>query len=324
MKTKEAIERVRSRFNKWVLDDEDLEALQTLGLVDVESKDERIRKWLIEMVEELRKANPTNAEHNGNCSEAIAYLEKQKERKQYDIDVLERHITKDSVSELAHTVIVRNGWEIVEANEQKPSDYDHEMWKNCEVNFEGGKKEVINNPEKYGLCKPSEWSNEEKGILLECISILQNSSHWVLADKLSSLLPQPKQEFSNVENTNKPSEWNEKIRKELWEYFHQLQLESDKDFSPDFTIDDIIEWLENRNYYVQVKTIVRSPKFRIGDIIQRVPCEKSDRTARVCFIDENGYGVDYSHLGDTIKRDYIGFSFEDNYELVKEDKTARK
>lgn len=44
-----------------------------------ESEDERIREWLIEMVEELRKANPTNAEHNGNCSEAIAYLEKQKE-----------------------------------------------------------------------------------------------------------------------------------------------------------------------------------------------------------------------------------------------------
>ena len=36
-----------------------------------------------------------------------------------------------------------------------------------------------------------EWSEEEKGILLECISVLQNSSHWVLADKLKSLRPQP-------------------------------------------------------------------------------------------------------------------------------------
>ena len=54
----------------------------------------------------------------------------------------------------------------------------------------------------YGLCedlhklfgdiqKPAEWSEEEKGILLECISALQNSSHWVLADKLSSIRPQP-------------------------------------------------------------------------------------------------------------------------------------
>lgn len=45
-----------------------------------ESEDERIRKWLIEMVEEIRKANPNNAEHNGDCSEAIAYLERQKEQ----------------------------------------------------------------------------------------------------------------------------------------------------------------------------------------------------------------------------------------------------
>lgn len=45
--------------------------------------------------------------------------------------------------------------------EQKPADYDHEMWKNCEANFEGGKKEVIDHPEKYGLQKPAEWSEED-------------------------------------------------------------------------------------------------------------------------------------------------------------------
>lgn len=52
----------------------------------------------------------------------LSDLEKQgeKRQKQYDIDVLEKHITKDSISELAHTVIVRNGWEIVDAKEQKP------------------------------------------------------------------------------------------------------------------------------------------------------------------------------------------------------------
>ena len=37
----------------------------------------RTRKWLIEMLEEVRKANPTNAEHNGNCSDDISWLEKQ-------------------------------------------------------------------------------------------------------------------------------------------------------------------------------------------------------------------------------------------------------
>ena len=51
--------------------------LQNLKERHTESEDERIRKWLIEIVEEVRKANPTNAEHNGNCSEALAWLEKQ-------------------------------------------------------------------------------------------------------------------------------------------------------------------------------------------------------------------------------------------------------
>lgn len=46
-----------------------------------ETWNEKVRKWIIEMVEEVRKANPTNAEHNGMCSEAIAWLEKQGEKK---------------------------------------------------------------------------------------------------------------------------------------------------------------------------------------------------------------------------------------------------
>ena len=46
-----------------------------------ESEDEMVRKWLIELVEEIRKANPTNADHNGMCSEAVAWLEKQGEPK---------------------------------------------------------------------------------------------------------------------------------------------------------------------------------------------------------------------------------------------------
>jgi flagellar biosynthesis/type III secretory pathway protein FliH len=73
-------------------------------------------------------------------------LEKQKEQKpeQYDIDVLEKHITKDSVSELAHTVIVRNGWEIVE-KEQKPAEWNELQTEFRSINeaFEDGKKEGL-------------------------------------------------------------------------------------------------------------------------------------------------------------------------------------
>ncbi len=52
------------------------------------------------------------------------WQKEQKIDKAYDC-----HITKDSISELAHTVIVRNGWEIVDAREpQRPlSEEDEEM-----------------------------------------------------------------------------------------------------------------------------------------------------------------------------------------------------
>ena len=56
--------------------------------------------------------------------------------------------------------------------EQKPVDYEHEMWKNCEANFEGGKKEVIEHPEKYGLQKPAEWSEEDERKRLACIETI--------------------------------------------------------------------------------------------------------------------------------------------------------
>lgn len=39
---------------------------------------------------------------------------------------------------------------------------------------------------------------------------------------------------------------DEMIRQELWEYFHNLQLRSDCGFSPSFTIDDILAYLEKQ------------------------------------------------------------------------------
>lgn len=46
-----------------------------------ESEDKRIRKNLIEWVREFKKLNPTNPDHNAECSEAIDWLERQKEQK---------------------------------------------------------------------------------------------------------------------------------------------------------------------------------------------------------------------------------------------------
>ena len=65
-------------------------------------------------------------------------------------------------------------------------------------------------------------------------------------------------------------------------------------------------------------TIVRIPKFRVGDIIQRVPLEKWDRSKKITSIDEHGYNFNFSHLGDTLSGGAIGFAFEDEYELVEQ------
>ena len=93
-----------------------------------ESEDERIRKALIDALKTSKSVGELKfILPEPTREECIAYLEKQKE--------------------------------------QKLVDYEHEMWKNCEANFEGGKKEVIEHPEKYGLQKPAEWSEEDKEML---------------------------------------------------------------------------------------------------------------------------------------------------------------
>jgi hypothetical protein len=73
MKQEEAIERIKARFNKWALDDEDMKAIQTLIPELRENEDERIRKALIEGVRQIRCKNGITQE------QMVAYLEKQKE-----------------------------------------------------------------------------------------------------------------------------------------------------------------------------------------------------------------------------------------------------
>jgi len=73
MKQEEAIERIKARFDKWALDNEDMKAIQTLIPELRENEDERIRKALIEGVRQIRCKNGITQE------QMVAYLEKQKE-----------------------------------------------------------------------------------------------------------------------------------------------------------------------------------------------------------------------------------------------------
>ena len=74
----EAIGRIKARFDKWALDDEDMKAIQTLIPELSESEDERIRKELKEAFE----AYDIESKWNGIPIRSIfAWLEKQKEQK---------------------------------------------------------------------------------------------------------------------------------------------------------------------------------------------------------------------------------------------------
>jgi len=131
-----------------------------------ESEDERIRKGLIEVVSDIAGCWPFE-EHRITKKEALAYLERQKEQKPIE-DVI-KNITKNkeaAIKFLKSAGIMDDNGELAEMyrSEQKLVDYDHEMWRNCEANFEGGKKEVIEHPEKYGLQKEQKLTISDEAI----------------------------------------------------------------------------------------------------------------------------------------------------------------
>jgi hypothetical protein len=142
-------------------------------------------------------------------------LEKQKEQK--SIESVATEVTKDkdsAIKFLKSAGIMDYNGELAEMyrSEQKPADYDHEMWKNCVVNFEGGKKEVIEHPERYGLQKPAERNEFEQALQnallnarkIQYVDAIENSIH----DTAKAILELAKKE-------QKPAEWSEEDEETL-------------------------------------------------------------------------------------------------------------
>ena len=162
MKTKEAIERVKARFDKWALDEEDLAALQALGLVPMESKDERIRKALIHLINE--QDGFLTAINGISVKDIIAYLEKQK-------------LISDSLK--AAGIYVRQDGSIERRtipyleNQKEPRNYrklyedivKSEWFKNA---YEG--KSLGGDDEQ----KLTEWSDEDEKALKRAINICES------------------------------------------------------------------------------------------------------------------------------------------------------
>lgn len=135
----------------------------------IESEDERIREALIKGLNFLTTSKRIFTFGDIPIEDIVAYLEKQKEQKPAD------NVSKEEY--------VKRFKALCDAYEIKLPNREYDIYHLCSdlsKLFTGSDEQ-----------KPAEWSEKEKGILLECISALQNSGHWLLADKLSSLRPQP-------------------------------------------------------------------------------------------------------------------------------------
>ena len=80
MKREEAIERIKTRFDKWALDDGDMKAIQTLIPELAESEDEKFRKYIVRACKETIEADDRGLALSMDTTKKLyAYLEKQKE-----------------------------------------------------------------------------------------------------------------------------------------------------------------------------------------------------------------------------------------------------
>lgn len=181
-------------------------------------EDESIRKECLSIVDAWDKSCSLQGDYCEAAPRCIAWLDKlgrqkllkQGEQKQYDIDILEKHITKDSISELAHTVIVRNGWEIVDAKEQNTAWTEED---------ERILNSIIEELMPCGEC-PDYPTDEEREYFYEANKKI---------DWLKSIKPQPKQK------------WSEEDEKLL-----HLSLESLAEFNKRYgKVSDCIYWLKS-------------------------------------------------------------------------------
>lgn len=221
MTRQEAINEIKS----WdFLEGKEIEAIHTLIPELRESEDERIRKFLIDILSHSawRKEWPFRP------NEVVAYLEKQKEAskaieavdridKYIDEHVANAHDMKDSNPDKKYY----RGWDdalgkmagilqdVYSGKKQKETKpiYEDEYQKMLADSYNCGKDEVISNPEKYGLQKPAEWSEEDKRALNNAIVALSAYANGEIpyllpsqlledVERLKSLRPHPKQEWS--------------------------------------------------------------------------------------------------------------------------------
>ena len=231
--TREEAIKVASEMYGWLKTDRERDALETLIPELAESEDDRIRKELVDLVKRHVLPEDKQLVPGGHTTmeEAITYLEKQKEQKSGEIRVVYPNNPKrkeigfyyskkevcweDMPIEVRmhdYDYYFRDGMDYYPFkpdDEQKSAEWDklQEEFRNINEAFEAGKKEVVAHPEKYGLCKPVEWNEEEEEMLdivlamVDCSTVVPHSGGQLhpsesykkdISEWLKSLRPQQK------------------------------------------------------------------------------------------------------------------------------------
>lgn len=156
-----------------------------------ENEDEGIRKFIIDCIDELRKANAENADFNGCCSEAIAYLEKHTESTWTAED-------ESFVKHILPRILNPDKWTL----DQRTAD------KKYLTEF------IERQKRKYAKeQKPAEGSEEDEWIRKHIIKILENLApcHWDGNEKARCIA------YLERQKEQKPAERNEKNEMEPME-----------------------------------------------------------------------------------------------------------
>lgn len=204
MTREEAIKRIKSRYDKWALDDKDLEAIQCTFPELHESEDERIRKFLIDIL----SSGVWRTEWPFSPVDCVAYLEKQKEQNP-NIELIQRswymegYHDREFGMEPKWTVKAEKGGprfyenpnygKPLKQKEQEPIPdsvkFDEGFKTGREVGFREGVESV----------KPTEWSEEDEKIRRNLMSLLATMRGDRITEEtyqkyypwLKSLCPQP-------------------------------------------------------------------------------------------------------------------------------------
>lgn len=184
MERSETIERIKARYDKWALDNEDMKAIQALIPELKESEDERIRKAIEGTIRVYGKTQgewlcgydmDTLVIH---LREAFGALERQKEQKPAEWS------EKDNAAHIR--ILGAVGKAFMGVLPTKPSEEDVHWLKTLPERFnlqpkqeqseedkervrQNGRLDVCYNPEKYGLCHKVEWGEEEMEMLVSII-----------------------------------------------------------------------------------------------------------------------------------------------------------